>query len=492
MRAGIQQQQQQQTPGTLAAYARHESASALLSNGQLSTSRQSQRRSLGATSAAATDAAHSFAANDIKLDNDASTAGGLIQTLHTPEVASDILSSNRLQQQQQQRPDHHSCDDAIELQAAVPLCAASQQRSNSNGQASAFGGGGGSSCDATATHFQAPSPKIMSQVIVESNAASANGCLGGASGARVISLTTAPTKMLVSCSSSLCDQSMHEYRAHTASPSGTSYGCGEPADDSVECAHTDATRSHQDNTSSVDMSRNNAEAANHTQQTHDSSEPLIGGAQSSTCAPSVRTSFRLAKARGRSLANMFPRGDHQTDVEVAVHAECAQELLSSTDKSNARETRASSNTNLAPPTTRGRSLGSTTLAPTQMVKLQAAQRQITSNETTTRLLIAVMILFLACEFPAGILAALCAILGQDFFENVYQPMGIFTDLLALINSSVNFILYCCMSTQFRITFYQTVLHCPAPNAAHQAQVIMNAQLNNKNEDDEEVRQQQRS
>lgn len=113
---------------------------------------------------------------------------------------------------------------------------------------------------------------------------------------------------------------------------------------------------------------------------------------------------------------------------------------------------------------RGRSVGSTTIAPFQMVKLQATQRQLSQNETTTRLLIAVMIVFLICEFPAGILAGLCAILGEGFFENVYQPTGSLTDLLALINSSVNFILYCFMSTQFRVTFYRVVLHCPAPNA----------------------------
>lgn len=103
--------------------------------------------------------------------------------------------------------------------------------------------------------------------------------------------------------------------------------------------------------------------------------------------------------------------------------------------------------------------GSAALTPIQIVKLQAAQRQLSQNETTTRLLIAVMIVFLICEFPAGILAALCAVLGESFFENVYQPTGILTDLLALINSSVNFILYCFMSTQFRTTFYKVVLHC---------------------------------
>lgn len=131
----------------------------------------------------------------------------------------------------------------------------------------------------------------------------------------------------------------------------------------------------------------------------------------------------------------------------------------------------------------GRSVGSTTMSPVPLVRIQAAQRQISHNETTTRLLIAVMIVFLICEFPSGILAALCAVLGQEFFENVYQPTGILMDLLALVNSSVNFILYCFMSTQFRVTFYQVVLHCPAPNAPQQGQtILMKAKDHNHNHD----------
>lgn len=115
---------------------------------------------------------------------------------------------------------------------------------------------------------------------------------------------------------------------------------------------------------------------------------------------------------------------------------------------------------------RGRSIGSSTLIPLQMVRIQATQRQLNQNETTTKLLIAVMIVFLICEFPAGILAALCAVFGQEFFDAVYEPTGILMDLFALINSSVNFILYCFMSTQFRITFYRVVLHCPAPSTVN--------------------------
>lgn len=99
-----------------------------------------------------------------------------------------------------------------------------------------------------------------------------------------------------------------------------------------------------------------------------------------------------------------------------------------------------------------------------IARLTPGQRQLIQNETTTKLLIAIIIVFLICEFPAGILAALCAVLGEEFIENVYQPIGMLTDLLALINSAVNFILYCLMSNQFRDTFYRVVLRCPATPA----------------------------
>ncbi|KAJ6220186.1 hypothetical protein RDWZM_005998 [Blomia tropicalis] len=77
-----------------------------------------------------------------------------------------------------------------------------------------------------------------------------------------------------------------------------------------------------------------------------------------------------------------------------------------------------------------------------------------SSERTTRMLIAVLIMFLVCEFPSGILALLSAILGKPFFNNVYTNFGELMDMMALINSAVNFVLYCLMSQQFRKTFRQ--------------------------------------
>ena len=55
-------------------------------------------------------------------------------------------------------------------------------------------------------------------------------------------------------------------------------------------------------------------------------------------------------------------------------------------------------------------------------------------------------------FPVqGILGMLSAILGQQFFLECYNPVGEMMDMMALINSAVNFFLYFLMSTEFKKT-----------------------------------------
>jgi hypothetical protein len=68
------------------------------------------------------------------------------------------------------------------------------------------------------------------------------------------------------------------------------------------------------------------------------------------------------------------------------------------------------------------------------------------------MLLAVLILFLITEFPQGILGLLSALHGDQFFTNCYAPFGELMDFVALLNSAINFILYCTMSTKFRQTF----------------------------------------
>ncbi|XP_054165015.1 G-protein coupled receptor dmsr-1-like [Oppia nitens] len=73
-------------------------------------------------------------------------------------------------------------------------------------------------------------------------------------------------------------------------------------------------------------------------------------------------------------------------------------------------------------------------------------------DRTTRMLLAILLMFLITEFPSGLVALLAGILGDKFQYAVYHKVGELMDLLALINSAINFILYCTMSRQFRVTF----------------------------------------
>lgn len=75
-------------------------------------------------------------------------------------------------------------------------------------------------------------------------------------------------------------------------------------------------------------------------------------------------------------------------------------------------------------------------------------------ERTTKMLVAVLLLFLITEFPQGIFGLLIGMRGKCFFLKCYQNLGDIMDILALINGAINFILYCSMNRMFRITFGQ--------------------------------------
>jgi len=74
------------------------------------------------------------------------------------------------------------------------------------------------------------------------------------------------------------------------------------------------------------------------------------------------------------------------------------------------------------------------------------------TDRTTTMLLAVLLLFLLTEFPQGIFGLLSVWFGDDFFRDCYLKFGEVMDILALMNSAINFILYCTMSRQFRSTF----------------------------------------
>jgi hypothetical protein len=80
------------------------------------------------------------------------------------------------------------------------------------------------------------------------------------------------------------------------------------------------------------------------------------------------------------------------------------------------------------------------------------------NLRTTLMLTIVCVLFLITEFPQSILISLSIIKGNIFYQNVYMPLGDLFDILALVNNSINFLLYCTMSRAFRNTFYNIIVN----------------------------------
>ncbi|CAH0713261.1 unnamed protein product, partial [Brenthis ino] len=86
------------------------------------------------------------------------------------------------------------------------------------------------------------------------------------------------------------------------------------------------------------------------------------------------------------------------------------------------------------------------------------------TDRTTRMLVAVLLLFLLTEFPQGILGLMSGMLGRCFFKYCYNLFGELMDALALLNGAINFVLYCSMSKQFRTTFRQILWNKCAPKA----------------------------
>lgn len=76
------------------------------------------------------------------------------------------------------------------------------------------------------------------------------------------------------------------------------------------------------------------------------------------------------------------------------------------------------------------------------------------SDQTANALLAILILFLICELPQAILLVLL-IIDSGFkiiLWNVYKLMY----MLRLLNASLNFILYCTMSSLFRSTFREVI------------------------------------
>ncbi|KAH3806511.1 hypothetical protein DPMN_134832 [Dreissena polymorpha] len=70
---------------------------------------------------------------------------------------------------------------------------------------------------------------------------------------------------------------------------------------------------------------------------------------------------------------------------------------------------------------------------------------------TTWMLVSVVMFSVLTEMPHGILVMVSG-LNKAFFKEVYSKLNDVIDLLILLNSAVNFVLYCIMSHKFRYTF----------------------------------------
>ena len=82
---------------------------------------------------------------------------------------------------------------------------------------------------------------------------------------------------------------------------------------------------------------------------------------------------------------------------------------------------------------------------------RAESERTSEHNRTTAMLVAIVLCFVVTELPPGILAFLSGV-DSHFFYEVYVPLGDIFDITVLVNSSVNFLLYCIMSRQFRKTF----------------------------------------
>ncbi|XP_052082902.1 G-protein coupled receptor dmsr-1-like [Mytilus californianus] len=78
-------------------------------------------------------------------------------------------------------------------------------------------------------------------------------------------------------------------------------------------------------------------------------------------------------------------------------------------------------------------------------------KKTSRSNRTTRMLLTVVFMFIITNTPQGILSVLSGLI-DEFFHNVYMPLGDLLDIMTLLNNGINFVLYCTMSKQFRETF----------------------------------------
>ncbi|ESO08546.1 hypothetical protein HELRODRAFT_74987 [Helobdella robusta] len=86
---------------------------------------------------------------------------------------------------------------------------------------------------------------------------------------------------------------------------------------------------------------------------------------------------------------------------------------------------------------------------------EAMLRKGVDCNRTTAMLVAVVLTFVVTELPPGIISLLSTF-DYRIFEDIYVQLGDVWDILVLINSAVNFVLYCTMSRLYRRTICEMI------------------------------------
>ncbi|CAJ0566450.1 unnamed protein product, partial [Mesorhabditis spiculigera] len=79
-------------------------------------------------------------------------------------------------------------------------------------------------------------------------------------------------------------------------------------------------------------------------------------------------------------------------------------------------------------------------------------KKTTVPDRTTYMLLVLLIVFLVTELPQGIIALLNGMYTHEINKYIYENVAELLDMLSLVNCSMDFILYCCMSSRYRQTF----------------------------------------
>ena len=99
------------------------------------------------------------------------------------------------------------------------------------------------------------------------------------------------------------------------------------------------------------------------------------------------------------------------------------------------------------------------------VKRTRARKTVFSRHRITIMLLCVIIAFVVCVTPDAIMSSL---FGFGYYEEDYLVRGVreITDFLLLVNSAVNFVLYCIFNTLFRKQFLVLFCHRCADDRFH--------------------------